>query len=372
MMRGRFAVVVGLVLAGGVYAGVASGAGHTAGARGTSFVSLWQGHGPTRSGRLTVELFSLRSGRPLARLATEPGGLDQISPPHPGTRGRLWITQSSGPQCRNRGFGDCSPKPSSCRSRITRWAPGTGRSQTVATFPHFKLVSDAVPSPRRGLLVLLSAPCVNSYFNHHFLVEDLHSHRRWSIGADARPCHALSAPAWNSRATQLVFVYGASRLRRGQRLPGGARGESCLVPRAAGVVIVSASHGSKTKSWKLFPPRSGCQYTSAAFDNQGVAAFEACSPGRRRSTADDDLGPASVVQLDRHGRVLFRIALKRGANPGTVQSDPRTGVVLVTQNQTYRQHHPTYNWVWQLKGHHLRLIARYPFDGELTMSAQPW
>jgi hypothetical protein len=78
------------------------------------------------------------------------------------------------------------------------------------------------------------------------------------------------------------------------------------------------------------------------------------------------------VQLNSFGKVLFRIPLKRGANPGTVSSDPRTGVVLVTQDQTNRPHHPVYNWVWQLQGEHLRPITRFPFDGELTISAQPW
>jgi hypothetical protein len=79
-----------------------------------------------------------------------------------------------------------------------------------------------------------------------------------------------------------------------------------------------------------------------------------------------------VVQLVPRGRVLFRIALKLGANPGTVASDPHTGVVLVTQDQTYVQRRPTYNWVWQLEGDHLRPIARYPFTGEAGFSAQPW
>jgi hypothetical protein len=78
------------------------------------------------------------------------------------------------------------------------------------------------------------------------------------------------------------------------------------------------------------------------------------------------------VQLTSRGRICYRIALKLGANPGTVLSDPRTGEVLVTQDQTYRQDQPTHNWVWQLKGDLLRLIASYPFDGYPVIAALPW
>jgi hypothetical protein len=88
--------------------------------------------------------------------------------------------------------------------------------------------------------------------------------------------------------------------------------------------------------------------------------------------SDDFLGPDFVVQLDPRGHIQTRIALELGANPGMVLTDPRNGVVLITQDQTYRQNRPTYNWVWQLHRLHLRPIARYPFTGEGVFAAQPW
>ena len=107
-----------------------------------------------------------------------------------------------------------------------------------------------------------------------------------------------------SSGSKLVFTYGPSALKAGQPytqgFPGGQR---CLAPRASGIVIVPATHASNPSSWTFTPPRRGCSYTSAAFDALGIAAFEACAPGHRGSPANDDLGPASIVQLDMHGKV---------------------------------------------------------------------
>ena len=186
-------------------------------------------------------------------------------------------------------------------------------------------------------------------------------------------CHALSTPAWNRSGSKLIFTYGPSVLRPGQSYTQGfSGGQRCLTPRASGIVIVSAAHPSNPPSWAFIAPRRGCSYTSAAFDSLGIAAFEACAPGLDGSPATDDLGPASVVQLDMRGKVEFRIALKIGADPGTVLSDPRTNEVLVTQDQTYEHQRHTRNWVWKLSGHKLELIASYPFDGQPVIAAQPW
>ncbi len=183
----------------------------------------------------------------------------------------------------------------------------------------------------------------------------------------------MSTPAWNRTGSKLVFTYGPSPLKAGQPytqgFPGGQR---CLAPRASGIVIVPATHPSNPSSWAFIPPRRGCSYTSAACDALGIAAFEGCAPGHHGPPANDDLGPASIVQLDMHGRVRLRIALKIGANPGTVLSDPGANRVLITQDQTYEQNRRTRNWVWQLHGHKLRLIASYPFDGQPAIAAQPW
>jgi hypothetical protein len=337
--------------------------------RSGSFVSLWL---KPRMRYPVIELFSLRSGRPLGRLADTP--MESTGPPHPTQNGELWLTSTTGPKCRYPLSIDCGPPvPDSCSSTIRSIDPATGSEQVIASFPRSMLVSDAIPSGTGQLAVLMTGGCSNAYFNEHFVVEDLASGRSWAIGADARPCHGLSAPAFNAGGSRLVFTYAPSALRPGEPRPGpGAAGEVCLAPKASGIVVVAADQPSSARSWKLIAPRSGCQYTSAAFDDSGIAAFQTCAPGRRGPPSNDFLGPDAFVQLDAGGRVLYRVPLELGANPGVVLSDPVTGEVLITQDQTYRQHRPTHEFVWQLHGRRLRLIATYPFSGSGLLAAQPW
>ena len=357
-------VFVALVAVAGGVAAAASGSTRLA-PRSSSFLTLWQ---PKGTFRVVVEQLSLRSGRPLAMLAGPWRASAGVAAPHVDANGDVWITVSSGPKCSSNVAG-CGPVPNSCHSKVIRLDPATGDIRTVETFARSQDVSDAIPSPRGRLAVLVAGGCTTSFFNQHLVVEDQRSGDRWSIGAGALPCHELSDPGWNSSGSQLVFTYGPSRLHSADGYP---HGESCRGSGSPGIVVVSADHASNPRSWRFIAPPKGCGYTSAVFDKQGVAAFETCSPGRRGGPANDFLGPAYLAQLNDRGRVLFQIALKLGANPGTVRSDPRTGELLVTQDQTYRHHRPTHNWVWQLQGRHVRLIASYPFNGYPLISAQPW
>jgi hypothetical protein len=365
--------VFAVVVACGAAAAVGSAAfpGTHAVRRSTSFVSLWQ---TNRAPWPVVEEFSLRSGRRLARFTIVHDQRESVGAPHPTVGGNLWFLTTTGPACRYPGFFECGPPvPKSCRSTLHSLDPATGTEHDVASYPRSLLVTDVVPSPTGRLAVLMTGYCAHAYFNEHFVVEDLRTGRRWTIGADARDCHGLSSPAWDATGSRLVFAYAPSALRRGVAPPAaGTGGEFCLGPKPSGIVIVNATDASTTMSWSFIAPRSGCEYTSAAFDEAGIAAFEACAPGRRGPAPDYFLGPAAFVQLDSAGRVLYRLPLELGANPGSVLSDPRTGLLLVTQNQTYRQHEPTHSFVWQLDGRHLRLIAKYPFTGEPLLAAQPW
>lgn len=365
-MKGRLVVVMGVVASVGACAALGWGSVGLVGPRSGSFVSLWE---PGGARYVTVERFSLRSGRRLARLATESRSNLEVSALYPDSRGALWITKSSGPRCTQRGFGDCLPfVPDSCRSKITQLEPSTGTSRYLTSFPHSEIVTAAIPSLRGRLVALRTAPCTRSYFNEHFVVENWRTHRRWSIGADAPPCHGLSNPGWNATGTRLVFAYGPSRLRPGGKWPAADGKIGCLSLRPGGIVIVPAQQASTTSSWHLIHAPSGCTYESAAFDNQGVAAVEACSPHRRGQ--DYSAGPGYLVQLTRDGRRLFHLALRPGADVGFVQSDPRTGLVLVSEDLGgANQSNP--NLVWQLQGHHLRLIASYPLS-QVTFTAQPW
>ena len=362
--------VLFVALMGG-WAAAGAKAGRLAVARSRSFVSLWQPRGASSP---SVEQFSLRTGALLSTLATYDSSQGPVASPQPDSKGDLWITQTFGPRCSYHLGVNCGPPfPDSCSSTVTRLDPATGTVRPVATFASSVLVSEAVPSPSRGAIAFVAGGCTTAYLNLHFVIENLKKHQSWSIGGAAQVCHALSTPAWNRSGSKLIFTYGPSVLRPGQSYTQGfSGGQRCLTPRASGIVIVSAAHPSNPPSWAFIAPRRGCSYTSAAFDSLGIAAFEACAPGLDGSPANDDLGPASVVQLDMRGKVEFRIALKIGADPGTVLSDPRTNEVLVTQDQTYEHQRHTRNWVWKLSGHKLELIASYPFDGQPVIAAQPW
>src|ERR1700733_741965 len=165
VMTGRLAVLITLVGVSGGYAAVASGStGHVQ--RSRSFISLWQPRGPTPSGRVWLEAFSLRSARPIARLAIEPNAVANAMP-HPDRSGNIWITDSSGPQCTSDRQG-CGPRPDSCSSTVTQLDPVTGSSRTVASFPDWQHVGDATPGPRRGVMVLMTGLCTRSFFDEHF------------------------------------------------------------------------------------------------------------------------------------------------------------------------------------------------------------
>jgi hypothetical protein len=364
-MRGRLVVILGVAALVGACAAAGWGSVGLVGPRSGSFVSLWA---PGGARYVTVEQFSLRSGRRLARLATESRSKVEVSALYPDSRGALWITKSFGPRCTQRGFGDCLPLvPNSCRSKIAQLDPSTGTSRYLTSFPHSEIVTAAIPSLRGPLVALRTAPCTRSYFNEHFVVENWRTHRRWSIGSDAPPCHGLANPGWNAAGTRLVFAYGPSRLKPGGKWPAATGRIGCRSPRPGGIVIVSAQHASKTHSWHLIHAPSGCAYESAAFDNKGIAAVEACSPNHRGQNYS--AGPGYVVQLTQDGRHLFHLALRRGADLGFVQSDARTGLVLVSEDLGDTNRNP--NLVWRLQGHHLRLIARYPAS-QMTFTAQPW
>ena len=177
-------------------------------------MSLWQPRGASSP---VVEQFSLRTGALLSTLARYDSSQDQVSSPRPDSRGDLWITHTIGPGCSSHISVDCGPPVAdSCSSTVTRLDPATGTMQPVLTFASSVLVSEAVPSPSSDLIAFVAGGCATSYFNSHFVIENLRKHRSWSIGADAEVCHSLSAPAWNRSGSKLVFTYGPSTLKAGQ------------------------------------------------------------------------------------------------------------------------------------------------------------
>jgi hypothetical protein len=338
--------------------------------QGSSFLSLWQ----PRAGRSTIvlEAFSLHDGRPLRTLEALPSWPTEVSSPHPGSGGSVWMTVSTGPRYRNNTAGG-DPAPDSCTSSVVSFDPATGKTVTRLSFPRSTLVADGVPSPDGRRIVMRAGGCATSYFNQYLLVEDLRSGRRLTIGTDAAACHALSSAAWSPDGSKLVFAYGpATSSPSGQAPPAGI----CTVPHPSRLAVASATRSSQLTAARLISPTPGCTYQSAAFDRRGIVGIEACAQGtppqRGGSVPGVYLGDTYLVQLDSHGRLLLRLALKLGSNPGAVVTDPSTGLVLVTEDQAQNQHHASYDWVWTFDGRNRHAVGRYPFDGNAVVTAEPW
>jgi hypothetical protein len=193
-------------------------------------------------------------------------------------------------------------------------------------------------------------------------VQDVQSGRQWTIGADAAPCHALFTPALSPDGSKLVFAYGPAN--SSQRLPEVSTSDLgkgiCTQARPGEVAVVSAGHSSELSSARLFPPSRGCSYQSAVFDRRGIAAIEACEQGSPPGQygLGDHLGDAYLVQLNNSGRVVLRLALRRGSNIGRLASDPGTGLVFVSEGQGENTS-PAFDWVWTFDGHRLRAVGHY-------------
>jgi hypothetical protein len=154
--------------------------------------------------RTALERFSLRDGRRLGVVARLPAGPGiEVSSPHALPGGPVWLTISTGPKYRS-GVAGGDPAPDSCSGRVERLDPADGKSTVVLRVPSSALITDAVPSPNGRLVVMPGGGCSTSFFNEHLIVEDLKTHKRWTIGADATPCHALFDAAWSANSSQLV------------------------------------------------------------------------------------------------------------------------------------------------------------------------
>jgi hypothetical protein len=360
-----------VVSAAAVFVAVALPAAFAAGAGaarpGTSFLSLWQ----PRPGKSTIvlEAFSLQDGRPLRTLEPLPSFPSNVSSPHLGSDGSIWITVNTGPRYRNNTAGG-DPAPDSCTSRVVSFDPASDKTVTRLSFPSSMLVADGVPSPDSQRIVMLAGGCSTSFSNQYLLVDDLRTGDRLTIGTAAAACHALSSAAWSPDGSKLVFAYGPATSGQESQPPG-----TCTEPHPSGLAVVSATRSSQLTATQLIAPTPGCTYQSAAFDRRGIVGIEACMQGTPRQPGGTVpgvyLGDAYLVQLDTHGRLLLRLALKLGSNPGTVVTDPRTGLVLVSEDQAQRQQHTTYDWVWTFDGRQLHTVGRYPFEGNAVVTAEP-
>jgi hypothetical protein len=332
-------------------------------ARAWSFISLWPA---CACGRTTdLDRFSLSDGhrlRTLAHIKVRQG--QSLPTPAVDRAGRVWLTFSSGPACTSNVAG-CGPKPNTCAGHVERLDFDTGASTTVLSPPHSEQVTDALPSPNGRQAVLVEGGCTTGYYNEHFVVRDLASGRQWSIGADAAPCHDLTAPSWSASGRELVFAYGPSVLSRHAHPEPG----TCAAPRFNRLVMVSSQRGSATTSWKLLKAKGGCSYEVATFDRWGVTAVESCVRGPQ-SSLSVNTGQAFLIQLNHRDGVTRRLALQPGWENGAISTE-RDGKVLVSQSQPDNAGYPERDWVWQFNGRALRLVAHYRAEDAAQVIAIP-
>jgi hypothetical protein len=363
-----FAVVVGASAAPPASVPPVTGTGYLPRSLESSFLSLVQAR-PGAS-KVVLEQFSLNDGRRLGALATVPGWPAEVGGPHPGREGSVWLTVSTGPRYRS-GVAGGDPAPNSCASDVVRFDPATGSSTVVLSTPSSVLLADAVPSPDGRRVALISGGCNTSYFNEHLVVHDMSSGSEWTIGAAATRCHSLSVPSWSPNGSKLLFVYGASTLSsHSGNIPEGV----CSVPRAGSLAVAPSGRASEAGSWRLIAHRPGCSYQSAVFDRWGIAALEGCAKGAPQGGFPENtaLGDADLIQLTRRGRLMLRLPLARGADGGTLSTDPLTGLVLVSENQAGNQGVATYDAVWTFDGRRLRLVRRYPNQSSPAVKAEGW
>ena len=318
--------------------------------------------------RTVIGQFSRSDGRLVRTLATiSVGGGSHVSNAATDARGGMWMAFTAGPALAAPGTAGGGPEPNTCMSALVRFDLRTGAVATVMRFPASVTLGNAVPSPDGRRVAVLEGGCATAFFNQHIVVVDVATGRQIHVGADATPCHSLFKVAWSPDGTRLLFPFGPSSLPRGTHfLPAG----TCQMPQLSRLVVVSALRPSGVRAWRLWKADPHCSYEAAAFDHTGVAAAEGCA--RRGGPFDTNLGPASLVQLDAHGRRLARFPLAAGFEDGDVVRDPLTGRVLVSEDQPANSGLSDDQWVFEFDGRGLRTVVRRPALDATLLLAQPW
>jgi hypothetical protein len=331
--------------------------GHLPAPRSESFISLVPACGC--GSHTALDVFSLRNGRLLGTIAKLASPV-RVSAPHPGPGGSILLTVSAGPTC-----GEVSCEKSSCASSVNRLDLNTGAVATLYRVPDSLIVTDAVASPRGGMLAMSGGACGPEVAS--VIVRDLATGRQWSIGADLPHCTGLGPVSWNPSGTELMFAYAPVIDPRG--LP--ANGAFCTATRPARLAIVAAGHASSSRAWKLITPDRGCSFEAGAFDREGIAAVEGCRHGGPSAPGQNPLGDVYLLQLNAHQHVVARLALHLGWEQGLVTTEP-DGRVLISQDQPANEGYPERDWVWEFDGRQLRPIAHYAADDAAQVIAVAW
>jgi hypothetical protein len=277
---------------------------------------------PGPSDRYVIEQFAASSGAPLRKIASLPRGVSDL---YRGTNGSLWWSVSGGSSSCPAGALECYPKPDTCHDEFESLT-SSGAIQVALRLPDSVEARDPVPDPRGGEVAFIEGVCTHSAENEHIVVRNLRTGAQWSIGANAKVCHLLSPPAWNSNGSRLVFAYGPSLVTSSTNELGlGEMG--CLAPAPGALVTVAANASSSTTTWHLASADAGCGYTSAVFDAWGVAAVETCG-------ANGGLGDAYLVQLTNTLARVARFVLAPGSNPTTLSASPSGTLVLIDEYES--------------------------------------
>jgi hypothetical protein len=170
--------------------------------------------------------------------------------------------------------------------------------------------------------------------------------------------------AWSADGSKLLVTFAPSTLSPTTTfVPKG----TCQEPGSGQLAILSATASSEIRAADLTPARSGCAYTGAVFDQQGIVAVETCG--------DHGLGPTSLVQFNNSLVLASRFDLAPGSDPTSLAADPTGSRVLVDEYEGPQYggpagtNHGPILWIQIFDGRHLQLIVRAAADSSSVRSA---
>jgi hypothetical protein len=316
-------------------------------------VAQWSS--PATGKQPVIEVLSGTTGKLLHELVKLPGPPSSVSGPFPGPNGNLWYSVSAGPEYRCPKVCIEAPVvPGTCTSRVVRFDPATGTTQTVLELPSSEAVQGAVPSPNGSEVAYLAESCTG-YADWHYVVTDLATGRSSQIGLGSTPCHSAYLPTWSADGTELAFAWGPSVLHRGATDPNGLAGNACPQWHNGELAVVPAHRTGPVTAAELHSAGAGCSYVAAAFDVSGILAVRDCGD------LGDWLGRPSLVQLNSSFVPGLRLNLPARPDGLTLSVDAAGRNVLIDEYQAplpgSAADIPT-QWLIAFDGHALRTIVR--------------
>ncbi|MDQ6850021.1 MAG: hypothetical protein M3070_08640 [Actinomycetota bacterium] len=321
-------------------------------------------------GRYTeLDLFSTVAGRRIRRLATVSSTAGELSTSAAADDGDLFMTFTSGPVCAAKGtYAECPGfTPNSCRNTVETRAPGQGTPSRSFTVAGSQAIGEVVPSPDGHSVALAITPCTAVRGTTGLFVRDLKTGATRAVTTSPNRCDGFGPAKWNPAGTELVLPLDRAD---GPPMPM-VGGIGCPAGRSYLALAPTSARRGRAKL-KLINPDRGCIFKAAAFDPKGIAAAEGCDHGDPQHGVGVFLGAAYLMQYDKAGHLRKRIRLHLGLEQANVATVPRTGNVLITQDQPADEPYAERDWIWEFDGAHLRPIAHYSANGAAQIIAVPW